>query len=206
MKLQPFLAIARQRHSTRNYQSQPVPRDAIERCLEAARLAPSACNSQPWAFIVIDDPELRHAVAGAAGGGILPLNHFTRQAPVLIVVTAEPASASARAGAVAKQKPFTLMDAAIATEHICLQAASEGLGTCILGWFDESRVRELLAIPAASRPALLVTLGYAGETAPPPRRRKALHEMCAWNRHPAASDAPLRRGNPLARLLDRWWR
>ncbi len=134
---------------------------------------------------MVDEPALKERVAAAAGGGVLPLNHFTRQAPVLIVAVAEPASASARTGAAIKGKPFAMMDVAIAAEHLCLQAADEGLGTCLLGWFDEARVRTLLSIPASARPVLLITLGVADD-APSPRKRKALETISAWNRYPRA--------------------
>lgn len=182
-----FLELVARRHSVRAYAPRPVAREKIERCLEAARQAPSACNSQPWMFLVVDDPARKEQVAAATSGGVLPLNHFTRQAPVLVVVVAEQARLSARLGAAMKDLPFPMMDAAIAAEHFCLQAAEEGLGTCMLGWFDEARVRSLLGIPASARPALILTLGYPAETAIPPRRRKALAEMHAWNVYPGAT-------------------
>lgn len=179
-----FLDLAARRHSVRAYSAQPVERGKIERCLEAARLAPSACNSQPWSFIVVDDPELREHIASAAGGGMLPLNHFTRQAPVLVVVVAERAKVAARFGARVKRKPFAMMDVAIAAEHFCLQAADQGLGTCMLGWFDEARVGSLLNIPLSARPALIMTLGYAAQSEKPESHRKSLARISAWNRYP----------------------
>ncbi len=181
-----FLALARRRYSVRAYSRQPIPRDALDRCIEAARLAPSACNSQPWTFIMVDQPALREAVADAAGEGILPLNHFVRQAPILVVAVAETPATPARVGAVVKDKPFRLMDVAIAAEHLCLQAADEGLGTCMLGWFNEARVREILGIPASARPVLLLTLGYPATAGVPVRKRKPSDAILAWNRHPAA--------------------
>ncbi len=181
-----FLHLAALRRSVRSYADRPVERTKIERCIEAARLAPSACNSQPWMFIVVDEPGLKDKVAAAAGGGVLPLNHFMQQAPVLVAVVAEPVKTTLRAGAFFKDKPFCMMDVAIAAEHFCLQAADEGLGTCILGWFDEPRVRRLLNIPWPSRPALLITLGYAGSPASSPARRKEIGEMSAWNTYPRA--------------------
>ncbi len=184
-----FLDLASRRRSVRAYAERPVERETIERCLDAARLAPSACNSQPWKFIVVDDPDLRQQIASATGGGMLPLNHFTRQAPVLVVVVAERAKTSARVGARIKDKPFAMMDVAIAAEHFCLQAAEEGLGTCMLGWFDEARVRSLLTIPERARPALILTLGYADDAGVSPRRRKTLEAISAWNAYPDAHPA-----------------
>ncbi len=185
-----FLDLATRRHSVRAYSARPVDRAIIDRCLEAARLAPSACNSQPWTFIVIDDPVLREALASAAGGGMLPLNHFTRQAPVLVAVVAERANMSARVGSRVKDKPFAMMDVAIAAEHFCLQAADEGLGTCMLGWFDEPRVRSLLDIPSTARPALMLTLGYPDHhSGAAKRRRKPMEQISAWNRYPQTQSA-----------------
>jgi translocator protein len=189
-----FLALAARRRSVRSYAARPVEREKIERCLEAARLAPSACNAQPWTFIIVDDPALREQVASATSGGVLPLNHFTRQAPVLVVAVQEPATATSRIGAAIKDKPFAFMDVGIAAEHFCLQAAEEGLGTCMLGWFDEPRVRTLLGIPDSARPVLILTLGYASGPAPGVRPRKAIESMSAWNAYPGANaSAPPRR-------------
>ncbi len=188
-----FLWLAQRRYSVRSYLERPVDRDKISRCLEAARLAPSSCNSQPWTFVVVNDPVRKQELAAAASGGILPINHFSRQAPVLVVVVVEQANASAKIGAVLKGKPFPLMDVAIAAEHFCLQAAEEGLGTCMLGWFDERRVRALLGIPASARPALLLTLGYASGNAVQSRQRKDIGAMSAWNAYPGAEADPNRR-------------
>lgn len=181
-----FLALAARRRSVRSYAARPVEREKIGRCLEAARLAPSACNAQPWTFIIVDDPALKEQVAAAASGGVLPLNHFTRQAPVLAVVVQEPANSTSRLGAAIKDKPFAFMDVGIAAEHFCLQAAEEGLGTCMLGWFDEPRIRALLGIPAPARPVLILTLGYPSDPAPRARKRKDIEAMSAWNAYPGA--------------------
>lgn len=171
-----FLALAARRVSVRQYANAAVPRAALERCLEAARLAPSACNSQPWRFIVVDDPTTRNVLASAASGGVLPINHFVHTAPVLVAVLATKPKVSATMGAQLKRKPFAMMDVGIATEHFCLQAAEEGLGTCILGWFNETQVRVALDIPAEERPVLLLTVGLPAG-APPPRTRKPIQEI-----------------------------
>ncbi len=175
-----FLALAGRRRSVRMYGAQPVARAKLERCLEAARLAPSACNSQPWFFVVVDEPALKNEIAAAAAGGILPLNHFARQAPVLVVVAVARANITACIGAAVKAKPFAMMDVAIAAEHFCLQATDEGLGTCMLGWFNEKRVRSLLAMPNHLRPVLILTVGHAADE-PTPRRRKSMEEISAWH-------------------------
>lgn len=185
-----FLQLAERRRSVRRYDPRPVEPEKIRRCLEAARRAPSACNAQPWTFIVVDDPALKRRVAAAAGGGALPLNHFVHQAPALVVIVMERPNVSSRLGAAIKGKPFSFMDVGIAAEHFCLQATEEGLGTCMLGWFDEDRVRRLLGVPESARPALMLTVGYPADGDPPARARKSLDAMSAWNAYPDATPSP----------------
>ena len=177
-----FLNLVRRRCSVRAYADRPVAEEALRRCLEAARLAPSACNAQPWRFVVVDDPGLKDRVAAQAHGGVLPLNHFTRQAPVIVALVMEPANFTSRIGSAVKRKHFPLIDIGIAAEHFCLQAAEEGLGTCMLGWFKEDGVRTLLKIPESSRPVLLITLGHPARI-PPSRKRKPIDAIVSRNRY-----------------------
>jgi nitroreductase len=176
-----FLELAELRQSDRRYHpGKPVEKEKILKCIEAARLAPSACNAQPWKFIVVDDHQLKNQVADATSNRLLPLNHFTKQAPVHVVIVREGANVTSRLGQVIRDKAFPLMDIGIAAEHFCLQAACEGLGTCMLGWFDEKKVKKLLRIPASKRAELIITLGYP---ASPKRakKRKKLHEIVSYN-------------------------
>ncbi len=177
-----FLELVSKRQSDRSYLEKPVSRELVIKCLEAARLAPSACNAQPWKFIVVDDPELKNQVADATSNRLLPLNHFTKQAPVHIVVVRQPANITSNLGSAIKQKQFPVMDIGIAASHICLEAASLGLGTCMLGWFDEKKVKKLLNIPPSKRVELIITLGYpAGETRT--KRRKDLEQIVSYNNY-----------------------
>ncbi len=166
-----FLSLVKERQSDRRYSDKPVEKEKLMRCLEAARLAPSACNSQPWTFIVVDDPELKNKVAKETSGGVLPLNHFTAQAPVLITIVLEKPNITCGFGEMVKDKRFTLMDIGIAASQFCLQAAAEGLGSCMLGWFNEKKVAELLKIPKSKRPMLIITLGY-----PAGKKRKKIRK------------------------------
>ncbi len=158
-----FLKLAALRRSVRAYLPRPVEREKIERCLEAARLAPSACNSQPWYFIIVDDPQSRAHVVKQTFGRILPLNHFTMTAPSIAVLCCNRGNKTSRIGGMLKAKPFYLIDAGIAAEHFCLQAAEEGLGTCMLGWFREGRISYILKLPKDKRPVLLITIGYPAD-------------------------------------------
>ncbi|MCL6615078.1 MAG: nitroreductase family protein, partial [Firmicutes bacterium] len=101
-----FLDLALRRRSTRSFTNDPVAREQIERCLEAARLAPSAGNGQPWRFVVVDDPELRAAVAAAAKSEILGINRFVPRAPVLVAVVMEPTRAYVRIGGALKGQDY----------------------------------------------------------------------------------------------------
>lgn len=176
-----FLELAKLRQSVRSYSDKQVETDKIERCLEAARLAPSACNAQPWKFIVVDNSQLKNALADAAEDRILSMNHFTKQAPVHIVVVREKPNITSKLGGIIRNKTYTLIDLGIATEHFCLQAVSEGLGTCILGWFNEQKVKELLNIPKNKRAELIITLGYPASDEIRDKKRKNLEDIYSYN-------------------------
>lgn len=171
--------LIQKRQSDRKYDSRPVDRDMVIKCLESARLAPSACNSQPWKFVVVDEPELLKEMASAAAG--MGMNKFAAQAPVIVAVVLEKMNFTASIGSVIKDKEYSLLDVGIAVEHFCLQATELGLGTCILGWFDEKKVKKLLGI-GNRRVPLLITLGYAvGEHRQ--KSRKSLEEISSWNKY-----------------------
>jgi nitroreductase len=176
-----FLHLVENRESVRSYTSTPVEHEKIQRILETARLAPSACNAQPWTFIVVDNPEIKNKLADATSTKVIGLNHFAKQAPVHIVIVMEPANLTSRFGSMVKQKHFPLLDIGIAAEHICLAAVAEGLGTCMIGWFDEPAVRKLLSIPTKSRPILIITLGYPTNPEAREKRRKTLDEVVKYN-------------------------
>lgn len=176
-----FLELAKSRQSVRAYTNKPVEKEKILRCLEAARLSPSACNSQPWKFIVVDDPKLKNSIADLTNNRMLPLNHFTKQAPVHVVVVRGRPNSTSKMGEVIRNKTYTLIDVGIATEHFCLQAASEGLGTCILGWFNEKKVKALLNIPKNRRAELIITVGYPVSDEIREKKRKDLDDIYSYN-------------------------
>jgi nitroreductase len=177
-----FMDLVSKRQSVRSYLPEPVEREKIERCLEASRLAPSACNSQPWQFIVVDDPSLKDAVAKATFGKIISFNHFSLSAPVIVLIAAEKAKVFSRLGSIIKNKSFTLIDIGIAAEHFCLQAAEEGLGTCMLGWFAEKSIRKILSLPKSLRTVLAITVGYPADEQVRVKQRRTLEEVRQYNR------------------------
>lgn len=179
-----FIDLAKERYSVRKYLNKPVEREKIERCIEAARLAPSTSNSQPWRFIVVDDSELKDAVARETFSQILSFNQFSREVPVLIILTSEEPSPIVRIAGVIKKRKFNLIDIGIAAEHLCLQAVEEGLGTCILGWFNEAGVKKLLKIPSHRRVELIITMGYPDESVKKsPRKRKEIDIIRSYNHY-----------------------
>ena len=178
-----FLELANKRYSVRNYSQTPVLREDIARCIEAARLAPSACNSQPWKFIVVDEAGLKADVARAAFEGILDVNHFAFKAPVLILIVSQRQKLLAKIGSIVKKKNFSLMDIGITAEHFCLQAAEQGLGTCILGWFNEKKVKKLLGVPKNKRLELIISAGLSADEEVPGKIRKSAEEITSYNKY-----------------------
>ena len=172
------------RQSVRRYRDQPVEPEKIEQLIEAVRLAPSASNSQPWKLIIVDEPELKNRVASATFSTLVAFNKFVPQAPVLAVLVVEKPKLITQIGGRLKDRDFPLIDIGIAAEHFCLQATELGLGTCMLGWFDEPVIQKLLHIPPYKRIGLVIALGYeVGEESPRPKIRKASTEMCCFNRY-----------------------
>jgi nitroreductase len=136
-----------QRRSIRVYEDKPVPRKALEKILEAGRLAPSAYNSEPWHFITVTDPEKRKALSGGAFAKFLP------QVPLVIVACGDH-----------KASPdWYAVDVGLAVENMVLTATGEGLGTCCVGSFDEKEVKALLKIPENFEVLVLLAVGYSAE-------------------------------------------
>lgn len=154
-----FLSLVNSRQSDRAYDAdRSVEPDKLERILEAGHLAPSACNAQPWRFVVITDKELAMKVGKAAAG--LGMNKFARQAPVHILIVEESANITSLLGGKVKNKHFPLIDIGIVAAHLTLAAESEGLGSCIIGWFDEKEIKRLTGIPDSKRLLLDIVIGY----------------------------------------------
>lgn len=162
-----FRELVETRYSCRNFTSQPVERDKIDACIEAARLAPSACNAQPWSFVVVDEPERLDKAAAAAVSGIYRFSRFITKAPVLIAILADRGSFLTKAGSFVRNTRFYLLDIGIVSEHLVLQAADLGLGACHVGWFNEKALAEALNLPKRTEIPLLIALGY-----PEPSKRQ----------------------------------
>ena len=175
-----FSELIQKRQSDRKYKDEPVRREDIVKCLEAARLAPSACNSQPWRFVVVEDKAALKEMSEAAIG--LGMNKFTAGVPVMVAVVQENMNLEAKAGALVKNKDYSMMDLGFAIDHFCLQAAELGLGTCIMGWFDEKKIKKLLGVPRRRRVQLLISLGWP-DAPTRTKIRKPLEEISSWNKY-----------------------
>lgn len=152
-----FTEIAQARQSCRSYdESRSVEPEKLQAIMEATRLAPSACNGQPYHFTVCTG-ELAKQVAKATMG--LGMNKFAAQAPVLIVVSEESYCKTAAMGSKVKGNDYRSMDIGIAAAYLTAEATAQGLSTCILGWLDDEKLRSLCGLDHPVR--LVITLGYA---------------------------------------------
>jgi len=170
------------RQSDRRYSNKPVEEEKLGRIIEAGMMSPSACNAQPWKFIVVTDAELIKQVAEAASARLLGMNTFIAQAMAMIVVVREKPNFTSKIGGTIKSKDYSLIDIGIASENICLQATAEGLGSCMIGWFDEDELRKILGIPKKKRVELIITLGYSLSEYRT-KKRKPAEEVVSYNRY-----------------------
>lgn len=164
------------RESCRDYDAnRPVEREKLVRCLEAARLAPSACNSQPWKFYAVTEPKVKAAVT--EGVQDMGMNKFVSDCPALVIVAEERPNASEAMGAKVKKQDFVSVDIGLAASQFCYQALEEGLSTCILGWLNEKKIRAALNLPEGKRIRLVLALGYARSEQLREKKRKPLGEV-----------------------------
>ena len=177
-----LLDLLKHRKSVREFLDRLVERDKIITCLEAARLAPSECNSQPWRFIVVDDRQLKDRLCDAAFGGIYSMNSFCKTAPVMVVVISEKSKFIARIGEMFRGTKYYLIDIGITCEHFVLQAEDLGLGTCWIGWFNERGVKSTLGIPQRKKIDMLIALGYYDrEKLGPEHDREPMDKIVSFN-------------------------
>jgi nitroreductase len=177
-----ILNLIASRQSDRKYSDNTVEKEKLDRIVEAGRMAPSACNAQPWKFIVVTEPQLVVQIDEAASAKLIGMNGFVAQAPVILVIVREKPNMSSKVGATIKNKDYSLIDIGIATENICLQAKAEGIGSCIIGWFDERMIRKILDIPKSKRVELIITLGYS-LSEKREKRRKPVEEIVSYNKY-----------------------
>lgn len=172
-----FYEIAQNRQSCRSYDAaRAVEKEKLDAILEAARLAPSACNGQPYHITVCTGDAAKEAAKATQGMG---MNKFASDAPVLIVISEQPYVPSAALGAKVKGNDYRSIDIGILSAYITAQAAAQGLGSCILGWLDDEKLRKICSLDAPVR--LVVTIGYPKEgDVLREKKRKSLDELVSF--------------------------
>ena len=176
-----FLELAAARRSIRRYKPDPVERGKLDLCLEAARLAPSACNAQPCRFVVLDDPALREKFCSEVFTGVYGATRFAAAAPVIVAVVSDTGKLSAWLGNQVQDTNFRLVDIGIAAEHFVLAAAEQGLGTCWIGWFNSKAAARALGLGRGRKVEVLLSVGYPAEN-PAPRPRKSREDYSSYNK------------------------
>ena len=173
-----FTEIANARQSCRSYDPcRVVEKEKLDAIVNAARLLPSACNGQPYHFTVCRGDEAKEVALLTRGVG--GMNKFAVDAPVLIVISEQPYSKTAALGAKMKHNDYRSLDIGIAAAYLTAEAAAQGLGSCILGWFDDEKIRKICGLSHPVR--LVITLGYPGEKDQPrQKKRKPEEELVSW--------------------------
>jgi len=172
------------RQSVRRFSSRSIEPEKILQCAEALRLAPSASNSQPWTIIIADNPELVSELAETTYDRYLTFNRFVSQAPVIVAMVIEKTKVITRIGSLIKDRDFQWTDHGIAAAHFCLMATELGLGTCMLGWLNEKKAKQLLGIPRNKRVSMLIAVGYPPEDYPQRKKiRKPFEKIVFFNRY-----------------------
>lgn len=172
-----FMEIARLRQSCRSYdEERAVEEEKLAAIVEAVQLAPSACNGQPYHLTVCRGQAAKEVAKATMGMG---MNKFAPQAPVCIVISEEPYVKSAALGAKLKNNDYRSIDIGIAVSYLTAEAAAQGLATCILGWLDDGKIRDICGLSQPVR--LVVTLGYAKEDDKlRTKKRKELAELVSY--------------------------
>lgn len=178
-----FIELVKKRRSIRSFNGKDVPRRDLELCAEAAIYSPSACNSQPWSFILVDDPQTKRLLAGNIFSGIYKMNAFAKDAGAYVAVVSQKPKLAARVGGMLRNTDFKKIDIGIATEHLVLQAAELGIDSCYIGWFNERGTKKILKIPSNRKVELIIALGYRSEVELSERRLKETGEVVRFNKY-----------------------
>ncbi len=172
----------RERKSVRKYLGRPVEREKVIACIEAARLAPSAENIQPWRFIVIDNPLYKRGFCEQICGGVYRTSSFIKNAPVVVAILAKYSLITDFLGRGIQGTNYYLLDIGISGEHLVLQAQELGIGTCWIGWFNQKKAKKYLKLPLQYRVAALIAMGYPAEGATKNRPDLQIDQILFFNR------------------------
>ena len=170
-----FLDLCTRRQSCRNFADKPVEHEKLLKCVEAARLAPSACNSQPWEFVVVENPEIVPEIAKCTQQ--LGINEYISGAKAFFIVLEKHAVLMSILRKLLNSQYFAKGDLGAATYALTLAAEDQGLGTCILGIFNREQICELIGVPKEQQIFLIVAVGYSADDQVRPKLRKPLEEI-----------------------------
>ena len=177
-----FEALQQQRKSCRSFAPKPVPRDLLTRLVDTARLSPSACNSQPWHFIVVDEAGAKAKMVDALVDDGLTGCPWGDKVPAFILICEDEAHVKPGVAEHYGAQHFAQMDIGMAAMALCYEATSMGLGTCLIGTMNQAKLHQSFGIPEERPVRLIVTVGYpAKETAPRPKVRKELDDILSYN-------------------------
>ena len=176
---QPFMELVKHRTSCRSYEPKPVPREHLELILEAARMAPSACNKQPWRFAVVEDKDTRMRLVSEAFLTGIPMK-WAADAGAIIALGMEKSAIPHKIAPKISGVDYPLLDLGIAGEHLVLQAEELGLGTCWIGWIKPRAIRKIVGWPRSIEPVGLITVGWpvSGDRKTRPRLERG--EIVKW--------------------------
>jgi len=173
-----FIELCKRRQSCRDFEDKPVEHEKLVKCIEAARLAPSGCNSQPWSFVVVENPSLVPQVAKCTMQ--LGINEYMATAKAFIVVLEEHAVLMPKIRPLYDSQVFAKGDIGAAVVSVCYEAESQGLGSCIIGLYDREKLCELLDIPIEKQFAGVIALGYPANAVTRAKSRKPLEEIARF--------------------------
>ena len=172
-----LVKIMQQRHSCRKFLDKAVENEKIVACINAASLAPSACNTQPYHFYVANTPETVATAAEYCKGD--HVNRWVGEAKALVIITQEHANMPTTLGEAAR-KDFRQYDIGLAIENFLLEATELGLGSCVLGCFNEEKLKSSFRIPSPKKIALVIAMGYSAEEEIPAKKRRPLEETITY--------------------------
>ncbi|TCK92685.1 nitroreductase [Natranaerovirga hydrolytica] len=171
--MEDFFELVLNRESCRSYKGEPVKKEDLIKCIETARLAPSACNGQPWKFVIVTNDKIIEECVKLT-------QPFTKNAGAFIIIVEEKPSFQTKIVNKFKEQDYTQVDIGIVTSHICLAATELGMSTCMLGWFNEKKIKELLNISVSKRVRLVISVGYATNQEVKPKKRKDLSQILTF--------------------------
>lgn len=175
----PFMDLVQHRTSCRAYEPGPIPREHLERMLEAARLAPSACNKQPWRFVIVQDEAVRQRLINEAFLAGIQMK-WASNAGAIIVLGMEKSAITHKVAPKISGIDYPLLDLGIAGEHLVLQAEELGLGTCWIGWIKPKKVRKIVGWPRSIEPVSLITVGQPVPSKRQTRPRLTTDQITKW--------------------------